>query len=41
MHIDGRVVVDQVDGPGVSVFVGWHPSQLSLTCDDDDDVAKT
>ncbi len=25
----------------VSIFVGWHLSQPSLTCDDDDDVEVT
>lgn len=31
--------MDQFDGPGASIFVGWHPSQPSLTNDNNSDVA--
>jgi hypothetical protein len=38
MHIEGRVFMENFDGPGASLVVGWHPSQPCLTDDGDSDV---
>ena len=33
--------MEYVDGPGVSIFVGWHPSQPSFTFEGDGDMEVT
>lgn len=41
MHTNARVVVEQVDGPCVSIFVFWHPIKAIFTYDIDGNVEIT